>query len=123
MNTYGWIIVCGGRKYDDFNHLSRTLWDLEAARGRLYIRHGGANGADSLADRWAGSTGHTVQPVFAQWTRYGAKAGAIRNSVMLTMKPPVKLVVAFPGGRGTADMVRKAKLAGVEVMEVKAHGI
>lgn len=28
------------------------------------------------------------------------------------------LVVAFPGGEGTADMVRKARAAGVEVVEV-----
>jgi hypothetical protein len=28
------------------------------------------------------------------------------------------LVVAFPGGRGTADMVRRANAAGVRVMEV-----
>jgi UDP-N-acetylmuramoylalanine-D-glutamate ligase len=31
------------------------------------------------------------------------------------------LVVAFPGGRGTADMVRRAKEAGVEVIEVPAR--
>jgi hypothetical protein len=28
------------------------------------------------------------------------------------------LVVAFPGGRGTADMVARARAAGVEVREV-----
>jgi hypothetical protein len=32
-------------------------------------------------------------------------------------KPEV--VVAFPGGRGTADMVRRAKLAKILVVEVK----
>jgi hypothetical protein len=30
------------------------------------------------------------------------------------------LVIAFPGGRGTAHMVRIAKDAGVQVMEVPA---
>jgi hypothetical protein len=28
------------------------------------------------------------------------------------------LVIAFPGGRGTADMVKKARRAGVEVVEI-----
>ena len=28
------------------------------------------------------------------------------------------LVIAFPGGRGTADLVARARRAGVEVMEV-----
>jgi len=28
------------------------------------------------------------------------------------------LVVEFPGGRGTADLIRRARSAGVEVIEV-----
>jgi phosphoribosylformylglycinamidine (FGAM) synthase-like amidotransferase family enzyme len=28
------------------------------------------------------------------------------------------LVIAFPGGRGTADMVKRSKAAGVHVLEV-----
>jgi UDP-N-acetylmuramoylalanine-D-glutamate ligase len=35
---------------------------------------------------------------------------------MLEREKP-DLVVAFPGGRGTADMVAKARAAGVEVLE------
>lgn len=38
-------------------------------------------------------------------------AGPIRNSFMLALGPD--LVLAFPGGRGTADMVRQASEAGV----------
>jgi len=30
-----------------------------------------------------------------------------------------QLVVAFPGGRGTADMVRRSREAGVDVAEIK----
>lgn len=30
------------------------------------------------------------------------------------------LVVAFPGGRGTADMIDRARSAGVRVMEIPA---
>jgi hypothetical protein len=30
------------------------------------------------------------------------------------------LVVAFPGGRGTADMVRRARAAGISVIEIGA---
>jgi hypothetical protein len=37
---------------------------------------------------------------------------------MLMQRPDV--VIAFPGGAGTADMVRKARVAGVRVMEVEA---
>lgn len=116
--VFGWIIVCGGRHYADYNHVCRVLWDLEKVRGRLFVRHGGGSGADALADTWCRETDHSVVPVFAEWNKFGKKAGPLRNAIMLAMKPPVKLVVAFPGGRGTADMVRKAKAAGIEVLEV-----
>lgn len=48
----------------------------------------------------------------------GKAAGPIRNQHMIdTAKPD--LVVSFPGGAGTADMVRRAKAAGVRVIEVE----
>ena len=45
---------------------------------------------------------------------FGRSAGAIRNRDMLDTGKP-DLVVAFSGGRGTADMVRRAGKAGVAV--------
>ena len=48
---------------------------------------------------------------------YDANAGPRRNARMLAEGKP-DLVVAFPGGRGTADMVSKARAAKVEVMEI-----
>lgn len=37
---------------------------------------------------------------------------------MLTSENP-QVVIAFPGGKGTADMIAIAKKAGVDVYEVK----
>jgi len=113
------IIVCGGRNYADKNTVAETLWKLEARfKQQLHVRHGGATGADSLADYWARICKRRVEPVLAQWDKYGRGAGPRRNHRMLTMLPAPVLVVAFPGGRGTADMVKQAKAAGVEVMEI-----
>lgn len=53
----------------------------------------------------------------ANWLKYGRMAGAMRNQQMLD-EEEVDLVVAFPGGKGTADMVRRARAAGIEVREV-----
>jgi hypothetical protein len=36
-------------------------------------------------------------------------------------EPTLPFVVAFPGGAGTADMVRRARAAGVEVLAVAAE--
>jgi hypothetical protein len=56
--------------------------------------------------------------VYAAWHDYGKAAGPIRNKRMLTDFAP-DIVVAFPGGKGTADMVRQAKEREVEVREMK----
>lgn len=65
------------------------------------------------------ATNHRHRPVRAfpaDWHRDGKAAGPIRNRRMLLEGMP-DLVVAFPGGRGTADMVRRARAAGIEVVE------
>jgi hypothetical protein len=53
----------------------------------------------------------------AEWDKRGRIAGPVRNALMLDVGKP-DLVVVFPGGRGTADCVRQARAAGVQVIEV-----
>lgn len=81
------------------------------------IIHGGARGADSLAAYWAAHSGVPFETYQADWKQHGRGAGPIRNKRMLSEGKP-DLVVAFPGGSGTAHMVRIAREAGVKVMEV-----
>ncbi len=47
--------------------------------------------------------------------KYGKSAGSIRNQQMIDEGKP-DLVVAFPGGFGTKDMVRRAKKHNIEVI-------
>lgn len=54
----------------------------------------------------------------AEWSKYGASAGPRRNKQMLGSGP--SLVVAFPGGKGTRNMVKQARNAGIEIMEISA---
>lgn len=111
------IIVCGGRDYADAACIRATLDELHASRGVDHLFHGNASGADRLAGEWGASTpGVRVHPVPAQWSKFGKRAGPIRNRQMLGQG--IDVVVAFPGGRGTADMMKAAREAGVEVMEV-----
>jgi len=85
----------------------------------LVIIHGDAPGADQLADKWARLSQVAVRRHPADWTELGRAAGPIRNQEMLEEEKP-DIVVAFPGGRGTADMVIRAREAGVPVREVEA---
>lgn len=108
------VLVCGGRDFDNGALLSFTL----NALGITCVVHGAARGADALAGAWAANHGVEVRAYPADWKAYGRAAGAIRNQQMLTEEEP-DLVVAFPGGRGTAHMVRIAREQGFNVKEVK----
>lgn len=107
------VLVCGGRNYYDFPKVEEVLSRYTITS----IVHGGATGADSLAQEYADDH-HIPTLVFeADWSKHGKAAGPIRNEYMIVDGKP-DLVVAFPGGRGTADMVRKAHKAGIRVHAV-----
>lgn len=113
------VLVCGGRDFTDVFLLADKLAKLHGERPISTIIHGGARGADSLAETWAAYNDIDVEMYPADWKKHGRSAGPLRNAQMLLEGKP-DLVVAFPGGRGTADMVSRAKAAGVKVVEVNA---
>ena len=109
------ILVCGGRTYSDRQKVYDTL-DL-LSPPPITVIHGAARGADTLAADWAALRNVPAVWGLADWKAYGRSAGPIRNQRMLNEGKP-DLVVAFPGGRGTADMIKRARTAGVPVIEV-----
>lgn len=112
------ILVCGGRDYEDYTSMMRVLMQLWKDEGDYIIIHGCARGADNNADHYA--IAHAVPTIRfpANWDKHGKRAGAIRNIEMLKRGKP-DIVVAFPGGRGTAHMIKIAQEAGVEVRIVE----
>lgn len=113
------VLVCGGRSFADMDAMCAALDRIVLSKAGLsVIIHGGASGADALAAQYAESEGANVAVYPADWKTHGRAAGPIRNQQMLDEGKP-DLVLAFPGGRGTADMVRRAKAAGVPVREVE----
>lgn len=112
------VLVCGGRDYRDRERLFATLDGLPDVS---VIISGMAKGADSLAAAWAKERGKPLMAFPADWRAHGRRAGPIRNVRMLMDGKP-DLVVAFPGGKGTADMVKRSRASGVKVIEVSNHG-
>lgn len=108
-------IVCGGRSYLDAAWLSQTLDKMHAEMPISELAHGGAEGADALAGKWAEAKGIPVRVYEADWKREGKSAGPRRNARMLKDFKP-DLVIAFAGGAGTADMVKRAIQAGVRTV-------
>lgn len=100
------VLVCGGRAYKDRDFVFHTLDAIHSKHHISILIHGGASGADSLAREWAHLKGVPCATVQANWARHGVAAGPIRNRSMLLLEPDA--VIAFPGGRGTANMVGAA---------------
>jgi hypothetical protein len=109
------ILVCGGRDYTDRAAVCASLDSLHAEHRFSVLIANGAKGADTLAAEWASERGIPTEIFMAEWNRLGRKAGPIRNQRMLVEGKP-DLVVAFPGGKGTVNMMARASAAGVRVI-------
>lgn len=107
------ILVCGGRSYNNWQHVWRICWELAP----FHLIEGAASGADQWAFRWAAFYRRPHDRFHAEWGWRGRAAGVIRNGRMLAAKPD--LVIAFPGGRGTEDMVARATMMGVPVRRME----
>lgn len=110
------VLVCGGRDYANISAIRHALTALHARRPVTLLIEGGALGADRLAREWAIASSVAHQTFEADWKAHGKAAGPMRNDRMIAEGKPDG-VVAFPGGRGTADMVAKARAAGVKVWQ------
>ena len=111
------VLVCGGRTFNQYSLLSRTLTEFHKLNRIVELCHGGARGADSLSGDWARAHKVPCKVYHAEWDKYGRSAGPIRNLQMLDeFKPSV--VIAFPGGAGTTHMVKAAHAKKVPVIQV-----
>ena len=107
------VVVTGGRAYADFAKVYEVLDGLAPEA----IAHGDADGADALAGQWAHERDIPDRTYYANWKTYGRKAGPLRNQSMLDDFRP-DCVVAFAGGRGTANCVKEARKRNITVVEV-----
>lgn len=140
-------VITGGRgvtgrvtnEYQVFLHLDR----IHAATPISVIVEGGQRtvdkntkkiigGVDFWASRWAYSRGVRCITEPAKWddftdpciiafrsngTRYNRVAGPKRNALMMEKHKP-DMLVAFPGGSGTANAISEARKRGVPVNEI-----
>jgi hypothetical protein len=116
------VLVCGGRNFTD----SRLVWDTLTELSRewqfKFLIHGDCpTGVDRIAVDWVSTVqGITEIGCPADWKTFGRAAGPIRNQLMIDKYFPDR-VIAFPGGRGTADMVRRARVARIYVVTITAR--
>lgn len=112
------VLVCGGRDYAEYGNVWAALSAIHERTPIAVLIDGGATGADHWARKWAKCQhGVEIKTYPADWQKHGRAAGPIRNQQMIDQAKP-DLVVAFPGGRGTADMIRRAEAAAVRVERI-----
>ena len=110
------IVVTGGRPRTMASprHICEALDNFHAATPITVLINGWADGTDRTCDAWAVHNGVQVARCPALWDYYDRDiAGSRRNRLMLTLQPNICL--QFAGGKGTANMAKQAKEAGIEV--------
>lgn len=116
------VIVTGSRDFTSYYAVSKAL----AFHLPDLVIHGGANGADSMAETWARNAerdSHIFRPRWRTAAGYIKSAGHTRNGRMLDAYPGV-LVLAFPHGeaKGTRNCIEQALTKGHEVWVYGGEG-
>lgn len=109
------VLICGSRNYNDMWAMGHFIYGLP--EGTIIVE-GGARGADTLAREYAERRGLEVREYPARWAEFGRRAGPLRNAEMLKKEHPDKVVAFtkdFGASRGTQDMVKRARQAGILV--------
>lgn len=113
------VLVSGGRAYNDRKTVFATLDRIHAEKVIAGILHGACpnrkvNGktiwsADMLAQAWALDREIAYCGVPAKWKtgKLGKGEGPARNQIMADAQP--HYAVFFPGGTGTADMLKRVE--------------
>lgn len=124
------VLICGTRTFQPdliIDALIHGLWQIATQDGdELVVINGDCRGADRLSTEAIAaisSPDATCAIYPADWRQYGRAAGPIRNKQMLVDGKP-EFVVAFTEKplsetKGTADMVKQARRAGVPVCVVQ----
>lgn len=119
------VIIAGGGGFVPTQADVDLLDRLHAEHGFELVISGRCptGGADHFGETWAKLRGIPVHAIEAAWGGYlGARAGFRRNQQMADLAGPGAMLVAFPGGPGTRDMIARAEAAGITVIRVPRTG-
>ncbi len=111
------VAICGGRDEDLLIGREDALKKMLIEIGATEIVTGGCQGIDDqsedVARREMGLVTTTFRPA---WDAFGRAAGPLRNQQIAEY---VDVLIAFPGGRGTHDMIHKMEKLGKKVIRLE----
>ena len=105
------VIIAGSRSFNDWNLAYQTLNPYKDKINEVVC--GDAKGADIIGANWAHENHIPIRHFPADWQKYGASAGYVRNKAMGDY---ADFLIAFWDGAspGTKDMIEYMKKLGKE---------
>lgn len=99
-------IIAGGRTITDYSLVLKAI--KESSLNITTVISGGASGVDLLGERYAKEKHLALEVYKAEWKKYGASAGPIRNRKMA--ENAQQLIAIWDGKSiGTKNMIDIAK--------------
>ena len=103
------LAIVGGRDYKDYDKFKRVVDNFIEEYGTpSEIVSGGASGVDTMAVLYARENGIILTEFKPDWTKYGKKAGILRNTDIVEGSTHV-LALPTEKSVGTYDSINKAK--------------
>lgn len=118
------ILVTGSRFWDDWPLIRDALIEVWNEFGRpddVTVVHGGAMGADTIADVEATLNGWRVEVHPAKWSLFGKKAGILRNVEMVDSGADICLAFIKDNSRGATHCASYAESKGTPVRRYRVE--
>jgi hypothetical protein len=110
------ILITGSRTWTDKVTVNQALRDAWLTFGRPYgtiVVHGGARGADYIADVYAKRLGFQTEKHDANWEQFGKAAGYLRNREMVDAGADICLAFIKNESKGATMCAALAQEAGI----------
>ena len=110
------ILVTGSRDWYNKAVIRNALSSVLTKEGeQVTVVHGGARGADYLAQECAHALGYIAERHDADWEKYGKRAGYIRNKEMVDAGADICLAFIKNESKGATMCAALAEQAGIPV--------
>lgn len=115
------ILVTGSRDWTNGTRIRKAilmaaLEERVTTRSQITVVHGGARGADQMAETIARGLGMQTERHPADWEKYGRRAGFIRNDEMVKLGADVCLAFIKNQSKGATMCSRLAEEAGMRTV-------
>jgi len=112
------ILITGSRNWPDrvaVANAIRQAWIDADKPYRVTVVHGGARGADYIADQFAKHMRFEIEQHVADWDKYGKRAGYVRNQQMVDSGIDICLAFIYNESKGATMCAKLAEEAGIPV--------